>query len=147
MVRIDFDYSGQLRCEARHAPSGAAISTDAPLDNQGRGEAFSPTDLVAAALGSCMLTTIGIKAERKGWDITGASASVEKHMVSEPKRRIGKLDVVLRLPAALDDRARTTLERVALSCPVHASLAPEVEIPVRFEWFEAGGTRAATESR
>ncbi len=134
MVRIEIDYQGSLRCQARHAPSGSQLSTDAPVDNQGKGESFSPTDLVAAALGTCMLTTMGIVAARHGWDLAGSSASVEKEMVSDPARRIGRLTVVLRMPGALDERARSTLERTALTCPVHKSLASAVEIPLRFEW-------------
>lgn len=137
MVQIDIRYAGELRCEAVHAPSGQGLATDAPVDNQGRGASFSPTDLVATALGTCMLTTMGIVARRHGWSLEGASASVEKVMVSDPVRRIGRLEVVLRMPAALDERARTTLERTAHTCPVHKSLAPEVEIPVRFEWGSA----------
>ncbi len=139
MVKITFTYSGELRCEAVHAPSHVRLATDAPVDNQGRGESFSPTDLVATALGSCMLTTMGIVAQRHGWDLRGASAEVEKVMVSEPTRRIGELRVVLRLPAGLDERARTTLERAALTCPVHKSLHPDVRLPVRFEWAQAAG--------
>ena len=138
MVRIDVRYEGDLHCQATHAPSGQSFPTDAPVDNQGRGASFSPTDLVATALGACMLTTMGIVAKRHGWNMDGATARVEKVMVSDPVRRIGRLEVVLRMPAELDERARQTLERTAHTCPVHKSLAPEVEIPVRFEWVRAG---------
>ena len=141
MVRIDVTYRGELSCVSVHAPSRTELVTDAPVDNQGRGLSFSPTDLVATALATCMLTTIGIVAERHGWRIEGASATVEKTMVADPVRRIGSLAVVLRLPE-LDERARTTLERTALTCPVHRSLAPEVSIPVTFEWGGAGGPAA-----
>lgn len=134
MVKISFTYQGELRCEAVHAPSGVRLATDAPVDNMGRGESFSPTDLVATALGACMLTTMGIVAQRHGWELRGASAEVEKVMVSQPVRRIGELTVVLRIPGEFDERARTTLERAALSCPVHKSLHPDVALPVRFEW-------------
>ncbi len=134
MVKITFTYTGELRCEAVHTPSLVRLATDAPVDNQGRGESFSPTDLVATALGACMLTTMGIVAQRHGWELRGASAEVEKVMVSEPTRRIGELRVVLRMPAGLDERARTTLERAALTCPVHKSLHPDVRLPVRIEW-------------
>ncbi len=139
MVKITFSYPGELRCEAVHAPSLVRLATDAPVDNQGRGESFSPTDLVATALGACMLTTMGIVAQRHNWEIRGATAEVEKVMVSEPTRRIGELRVVLRMPAGLDERARTTLERAALTCPVHKSLHPDVRLPVRIEWADAGG--------
>ena len=137
MVKIQATYEGGLRCRAEHGPSGAALSTDAPVDNQGKGESFSPTDLVATALGTCMLTTMGIVAERHGWDLSGAEALVEKGMVADPARRIGRLAVEIRVPAKLDQRARETLERTALTCPVHKSLRPEVEIPVRFAWGTA----------
>lgn len=134
MVEIRVRYEGGLRCQATHGPSATTLATDAPVDNQGRGESFSPTDLVATALGTCMLTTMGIVAERHGWDLKGSRARVEKVMVSEPVRRIGRLDLVVVLPAALDERARTTLERTALTCPVHRSLGEGVELPMRFEY-------------
>jgi putative redox protein len=137
MVKIQVDYEGELRCRATHAPSGARIATDAPLDNQGRGESFSPTDLVAAALGTCMLTIMGIVARRHGWDLSGASAAVEKEMVADPARRIGRLTVVIRGPMHLDEPARRALEAAALTCPVHKSLHPSLEIPLRFEWSVA----------
>lgn len=134
MVKILFNYLGELRCEAEHAPSKVRLQTDAPVDNQGRGESFSPTDLVATALGSCMLTTMGIVARRHGWDLTRASAEVEKVMVADPARRIGELRVVIRIPGSFDERARTTLERTALTCPVHRSLGADVSIPLKIEW-------------
>ena len=137
MVSMSVTYEGGLRCRATHGPSGTEITTDAPVDNHGRGESFSPTDLVASALGACMLTIMGIAAERHGWKIEGARADVVKHMVAEPRRRIGKLELVIRVPGELDDKARTILERAALTCPVHASLHPDVELPVRFEWIGA----------
>lgn len=143
MVQIDLRYEGSLRCTATHGPSRTTLSTDAPVDNQGRGMSFSPTDLVATALGSCILTTMAIVAERHGWDLEGASARVEKRMVADPVRRIGELAVHLRLPGAFDERARTTLERTALTCPVHKSLGSSVSIPIVFEWDpSAVGDRA-----
>ena len=134
MVRIEVRYEGGLRTRAVHGPSSASLQTDAPLDNHGKGESFSPTDLVATALASCMLTTMGIVAERHGWDISGSRARVEKSMVADPVRRIGKLEVWLQMAGEQDERARTTLERTALTCPVHKSLHESVEIPVHFEW-------------
>ena len=134
MVSIDVAYEGGLRCRATHGPSGEELLTDAPVDNHGRGESFSPTDLVATALGTCMLTLMGIAAERHDLDIRGATASVEKRMVTEPRRRIGALEVVLRVPGELSEKERRMLERAALTCPVHASLHPDVDLPVRFEW-------------
>lgn len=137
MVKIEFEYQGALRCEGKHAPSGATIATDAPVDNHGRGESFSPTDLVATALGSCMMTLMGIVAQRHDWDIAGTTAVVEKRMVATPERRIGGLDVVIRVPQELPAEARAALERAALTCPVHRSLHPECEIPVCFLWGAA----------
>jgi putative redox protein len=134
MVRIDVTYEGDLHTTARHAPSGAELPTDAPKDNEGRGENFSPTDLVATALGTCMLTTMGIVARRKGIAFDGAKASVEKHMVADPLRRIGKLEVAFDMPAGLGPAERKLLENTAMTCPVHKSLRQDVEIPVEFRY-------------
>jgi len=136
MVRIESRYEGDLHTTNVHGPSGARLETDAPTDNQGRGEAFSPTDLVAAALGSCVLTVMGIVARRRGWSLEGASATLEKHMVSQPRRRIGRLDVRLVMPAGIPEDARPVLERAAHTCPVHQSLHPDVEVDLAFEWKE-----------
>ena len=133
MVEIAIRYEGELHTRAKHGPSGSELETDAPKDNEGRGEAFSPTDLLATALGSCMLTVMAILARRKGWAIEGARARVEKHMVVEPVRRIGKLVVEFDMPA-LPESARTMLERAAHTCPVHQSLHPDVELDIRFHW-------------
>src|SRR5438132_10871823 len=110
MVQIDITYQGDLRCQAKHGPSGTILQTDAPVDNLGKGESFSPTDLVATALGTCILTTMAIVAERHGWSLAGASITVEKHMVADPVRRIGKLEVRVRIPGSFDAKARETLE-------------------------------------
>jgi putative redox protein len=134
MVEIQIRYEGGLRTRAVHGPSSASLHTDAPLDNHGKGESFSPTDLVATALGSCMLTVMGIVAERHGWKIEGSRVRVVKHMLSAPVRRIGKLEVFLSMAGEHDARTRETLERAALTCPVHQSLLPAIEIPVAFEW-------------
>ena len=133
MVEIAIRYEGELHTRAKHGPSGSELETDAPKDNEGRGEAFSPTDLLATALGSCMLTVMGILARRKGWAIEGARARVEKHMVVEPVRRIGKLVVEFDMPA-VPEGASTMLERAAHTCPVHQSLHPDVELDIRFHW-------------
>ena len=135
MVNVDVIYEGQLHCSATHEPSGNTIVTDAPKDNMGKGEAFSPTDLVATALGTCMLTTMGIAARRLNVDVSGATVRVSKEMVSQPLRRIGRLTVALRVPEPADESHRAALERAALTCPVHKSLHPDVEIPVTIEWF------------
>lgn len=133
MVAINIQYEGNLHCEAEHGPSGTKLTTDAPKDNQGRGESFSPTDLVATALGSCMLTIMGVAAKNFGVSIDGASASVEKEMSASP-RRIGRLSVILTIPHEFDDQMRAKLERAALACPVHKSLHPDMELPVTFKW-------------
>lgn len=138
MVEITAVYEGQLHCTATHGPSGAALPTDAPKDNMGRGEAFSPTDLVAAALGTCMLTTMAIVAQRHGIELAGASVRVTKEMVAQPTRRIGALGVEIALANELGDDDRTRLENAALACPVHRSLHPDVQIPVTFQWGGGG---------
>jgi len=134
MVRIDVEYRGRLRCVSVHEPSGAELATDAPKDNQGEGASFSPTDLVATALATCVLTTMAIVANRHGWKLEGATASVVKHMVADPVRRIGRLELTLRMPVGLDQKAREVLERTAHTCPVHKSLASNVEVPMTFQW-------------
>ena len=133
-VRVDVRYEGQLRCVAQHGPSGARFETDAPTDNQGRGESFSPTDLVGTALGSCMLTIMGIAARERGWAIEGASVEVTKNMGAEPRRHIAGLDAVVRLPESLDERARTVLEQAAVTCPVHVSIEGSIPLDVRFTY-------------
>lgn len=133
MVAINVQYHGQLHCEAIHGPSGTKLTTDAPKDNQGLGESFSPTDLVATALGSCMLTIMGIAAKNFGVSIDGASAHVEKEMSSAP-RRIGRLSIIFKIPHEFDEQMRKKLERAALACPVHKSLHPDIDLPIIFEW-------------
>jgi putative redox protein len=134
-VRIDFTYDGGLRCSATHAPSQTVLLTDAPVDNQGKGESFSPTDLVATALGTCILTTMAIYAERHSIDLRGATAKVEKEMIATPSRRIGKLTAEIRLPLPGSHPQRDALERAGLTCPVHQSLHPDMEKKVTFEWL------------
>ena len=134
MVEMTIEYVGGLRCEAVHGPSGNRLLTDAPVDNHGKGEAFSPTDLVATALGNCMLTVMGIYAQRHGIELRGARAVVSKEMASAPVRRIARIGVKVRLPLAMEHPEREALERTALSCPVFQSLHPEVEKAVEFFW-------------
>ena len=134
MVSIEVAYEGDLHTRAVHGPSGADLETDAPKDNEGRGEAFSPTDLLATALGSCMLTVMGIVARRRGWAMEGARVEVEKHMQTAPERRVGRLAVRFSMPAGLPEEARTILERAAHTCPVHRSLHPDVEVDTSFDW-------------
>ena len=122
MTVIHSCYQGQLRCTASHGPSGTQLETDAPTDNQGQGERFSPTDLVATALSTCILTIMGIVAERHCWDLKGCEARVDKTMTSEAPRRIAKLTVWVKLPAHLSDQQRTVLQRAGEQCPVKRSL-------------------------
>jgi putative redox protein len=133
-VEISIRYEGDLRCRAVHGPSGSALQTDAPLDNQGRGEAFSPTDLVATALGACILTTMGIKARDMGVDMDGATIRVTKEMIADPHRRIHRLTSVVTMPRALGEKEQTILVRTARTCPVHRSLDARVEKPIDFVW-------------
>jgi len=134
MVRIDIRYDNDLRCTARHAPSGSSVFTDAPLDNHGKGASFSPTDLLATSLGTCMLTIMGIVAQRHGIDLAGTTVSVDKEMVAEPVRRVGCLTVEIRVPVDPGPEQRKLLQNAAAACPVHASLHPDVRKPVTFRW-------------
>ncbi|MCI5048936.1 MAG: OsmC family protein [Rickettsiales bacterium] len=134
MVAITIDYQGNLRTQATHEPSGTTMLTDAPVDNHGKGESFSPTDLVATALGSCMLTLIGIYANKHNIDVSGSTARVEKSMATAPSRRVGELNVHLHIPHALSDEQKEILKKAALTCPVHHSLHPDISIPVEWEW-------------
>jgi putative redox protein len=132
VVELRVAYEGGLRCRLTHGPSGSEISTDAPADNQGRGEAFSPTDLIGAALGSCILTTMGIVAKRHAIPMEGATAKVVKEMTQAPPRRIARLAVVVTLPAALSEADREALRRAGEACPVHRSIHPDVKVDVMF---------------
>jgi putative redox protein len=132
MVDIYTDYQGGLRCEATHGPSGNKVLTDAPVDNHGKGESFSPTDLVATALGACMLTVMGIIAERHGLSLEGAKTHVVKEMTTTPPRRIARLVVRIDMPPGLSAEDRQRLENAAHACPVHKSLHPDIDIPVEF---------------
>jgi putative redox protein len=134
MVEIQIVYQGKLRCSATHVDSGATLLTDAPKDNMGNGESFSPTDLVATALGTCMLTVMGIVAQRMEIDLSGTTVTVTKEMVLAPTRRIGRLSVTFRVPLSLAPEQRQKLENAAMTCPVCKSLHPDVEIPVSFKW-------------
>ena len=133
MVAITMVYSGELRCEATHGPSGSVLHTDAPKDNHGRGEAFSPTDLMATALGTCILTTMAIVARTLDVTMEGATATVEKVMAANP-RRIGALPVTITMPTGIDPAARERLEQAARHCPVHQSLHPDIERVMTFIW-------------
>jgi putative redox protein len=134
MVAIQFEYQGDLHCHAVHGPSGTELNTDAPKDNQGRGESFSPTDLVATALGTCMLTIMGIMARTLNIDIAGTTATVEKEMTAAAPRRIQSLAVKIRVPHDVSAENREKLQRAAHTCPVHKSLHPDILTPIDFTW-------------
>ncbi|MEL6105536.1 MAG: OsmC family protein [Planctomycetota bacterium] len=133
-VEIQAEYVGSLGCRATHGPSHATVSTDAPVDNGGKGESFSPTDLVATALGTCVLTILGLVSERHDLDLSGATVTVTKEMIQKPVRRIGALRTIARIPAEAvkDASMRERLEAAALKCPVHQSLHPEIDAPIEF---------------
>ncbi|MCP9883966.1 OsmC family protein [Synechococcus sp. ATX 2A4] len=122
MTTIQCQYEGSLRCQALHGPSGSTLLTDAPVDNEGKGERFSPTDLVATALATCILTVMGITAQRHGWALEGSRAQVEKTMTRSGRRRIEALTVWITLPDGLTADQRQLLQRAAESCPVKQSL-------------------------
>ena len=128
-------YEGNLRCRAIHTQSGSVIETDAPTDNRGKGERFSPTDMLCLALGTCAVTTMGIKAQDMEIDLTGTTIDIQKHMLSDP-RRVGKVDVMIRFPKTLNlsEKDRTILERVGNTCPVARSLSPELEMNLQYVW-------------
>jgi putative redox protein len=134
MVEIQVVYEGDLHTRCVHGPSGSALETDAPVDNEGRGERFSPTDLLATALGSCMLTVMGILARRRGFKLEGARVRVEKHMAERPVRRVARLALDFAMPPGIPEDARKPLERAAHTCPVHQSLHPDVAVELRFHW-------------
>ncbi len=138
MATLETVYLGELRTESQHLNSGIKIITDAPLDNNGRGEAFSPTDLVASALGSCMLTIMGILSNRESIDIVGTKLSVTKIMTSEPPRKIAKIEVIFTVPsekvAVLTDNQKQKLKNAAHTCPVALSLHPEIEQNIVFNF-------------
>jgi putative redox protein len=138
VVDIFMRYDGELHCQARHAPSSSTLATDAPVDNQGKGTSFSPTDLVATALGTCMLTTMGIVARKQGWNIDGIELQVSKQMTKEPPRKIARLPAKFTVPKqvanALDAAARGQLEHTAKTCPVALSISDTIEVPVSFDW-------------
>ena len=134
MVEIDIVYNGELRCLATHQPSGTVLATDAPKDNHGKGESFSPTDLVATALGTCMLTIMGIAAQSMQIDLTGTKVVVRKEMAAKPARRIGTLAVTIDVPLSLGEAQRQKLINAAMTCPVHKSMHPDIQMPIDFRW-------------
>ena len=136
MVEIDVVYKGKLRCQATHGPSGTQLITDAPKDNMGEASSFAPTDLVGTALGTCMMTIMGIAAQREELDLTGTTVHVTKEMSAQPPRRIAKLGVEFTIPTPTTEVQRQKLRNAAMTCPVHKSLHPDVEIAINFSWSE-----------
>lgn len=134
MVQITTVYVGGLRCKSKHGPSGETLETDAPVDNNGKGETFSPTDLVATALGNCMLTIMGIVAERRQISLEGTKVTVQKMMSEDMPRRIAKLPVRIEMPLPQDSPLKELFINAALTCPVHQSLHPDIEVPIEWVW-------------
>ncbi|MDC0302839.1 OsmC family protein [bacterium] len=128
MTVIECSYTGQLHCEAKHVLSGTQLHTDAPTDHDGLGQSFSPTDLIATALGTCVLTIMGITAKRQGWELGEATAIVEKTMTSEAPRQIKNLKVLISLPSSTTDEQRRVLKRIVNDCPVKRNLDPSITI-------------------
>jgi putative redox protein len=134
MAKILAEYDGDLQCRVIHELTETVIYTDAPLDINGKGRTFSPTDLVAGALASCIATTIALYAERKQWDVKGMRVTVEKEMTQAPERRIVRMQVEVWMHTNLTNEQRHSCERVAALCPVHKSLHPGIEVTIRFHW-------------
>lgn len=126
-------YLGELRTSSIHIQSGTEILTDAPTDNHGKGEAFSPTDLLATALGSCIISIMAIKSKDLNVDLLGSTVEVTKIMQAEP-RRIGAIEIVLNMTIAPDEKTKIILERAAMNCPVLLSLHPEIDKRITFNW-------------
>lgn len=133
-VKIDIEYLGDLHCSVTHGPSGYSFMTDAPVDNEGKGEFISPTDLAGASIGSCVATIMGIKARNNDIDIKGMKISVIKEMLNEPFRRIGKLIIDITFPHELNDKEFNILSNVVKTCPVTRSLSPDVELEYDFHF-------------
>ena len=136
MVEIQITYLGELRNKAIHVPSGVAVLTDAPVDNHGKGESFSPTDLLSAALGCCMTTIMGIVAERRGWDLKGLSVRIFKHMTTKSPRKVRLLEIEMYIPLSREIDPSGILEKAAITCPVYLSLDSTIEKKLTIRWIE-----------
>jgi putative redox protein len=132
-IQISVEYLGNTSCRAVHGPSGQELRTTAPKDNGGDGSTFSPTDLLATSLGTCVITIMAMAAERRGIDVRGATVTVEKHMTTEPPRRIARLPVRVKLPVRPSPTDLKVLEAAAHGCPVHRSIHPDIDSPIVFE--------------
>lgn len=134
MVEIKLNYEGDLHCSATHTPSGNTLVTDAPVDNNGRGEAFSPTDLLATALASCIATIVGIVARRKEIAVEGMAVTVRKFMSDDTPRRVRRLELDIQMPISADHPERRALESAARGCPVHHSIHPDIEVEINWSY-------------
>lgn len=135
MVKCTVKYLGGLHCELAHGPSGAKVCSDAPVDNRGKGESFSPTDLMCSAMAACMATIMGIYAEDNGLDLNGAEISVEKEMSANP-RRIARITTVITLPLPADTPHKAALADCVLGSPAMRSLHPDIEVPITWNWVD-----------
>ena len=134
MVEIKINYDGQLRCVSQHGPSATRLETDAPVDNKGRGESYSPTDLVATALGTCMGTIMGIAADQRGVDLVGMKIVVQKEMSPDLPRRIAALHLQIDMPISESHPEREALVQAGLNCPVQHSIHPDIEVEIDWSW-------------
>jgi len=134
MVEITGQYIGELRCTLKHGPSGTVVETDAPKDNFGKAERFSPTDLMAAALVSCMTTALAIKTRAKGWNFEGTRMRVEKHMSPDAPRRIISLPVEVWIKSSFNPKEREEIESILRNCPVYKSIHPDIDTPLMIYW-------------
>jgi putative redox protein len=134
-MTANIEYKGNLRCECTHLQSGTIIETDAPTDNKGKGERFSPTDTLCVALATCIITTMGIKADDLGVELAGTNLQVTKHMQSEP-RRIAQIDIIIKFATTLliEDKNKIILQRVGDNCPVAKSLHPDLKVNLTYNW-------------
>ncbi len=133
-VDIQVTYLGDQRCEAVHGPSGTKMITDSPEDIGGKGESFSPTDLVPTSLAACILTTIAISADKHGVDVRGMKVDVQKEMIADPRRRIARIPAVVTMCTGIEEKHRGRFEKIAHTCPVHRSLGDDVDAPIEFIW-------------
>ncbi len=136
MVKIELTYDSNFQTTITHLPSRRVIETDAPVDLKGKGRTFSPTDLLAASLGSCIATVIAMYVESCGWKLHGMEVEVEKTMTSRGKRRLAKLECEINIRGSFSSKQRSQIELIAKTCPVHASLHPDVAVPMEFHWTE-----------
>lgn len=135
MVEINSIYEGGLHCRAVHKPSGVVLETDAPVDNKGKGESFSPTDLLATSLAVCYLTTMGIAADANGVDMRGTTCRIEKHMSADSPRRVEKLSGEVTFVKSVPEDKKSILEHAGVHCPVSKSIHPDIEVDIKFTYI------------